>query len=58
MFENKNNRFEEKLLNFEVKNKKNIPINTIMDRFSSVNLEYIQELVNKSKNSNTTKATS
>ena len=58
MFENKNNRFEEKLLNFEVKNKKNIPINTIMDRFSSVDLEYIQELVNKSKNSNTTKATS
>ena len=58
MFENKNNRFEEKLLNFEVKNKKNIPINTTMDRFSSVNLEYIQELVNKSKNSNTTKATS
>ena len=58
MFENKNNRFEEKLLNFEVKNKKNIPINTIMDRFSSVNLEYIQALVNKSKNSNTTKATS
>ena len=41
-----------------VKNKKEIPINTIMDRFSSVNSEDIQSLVNKSKNSNTTKAAS
>ena len=41
-----------------VKNKKKIPINTIMDRFSSVNSGDIQSLVNKSKNSNTTKATS
>ena len=41
-----------------VKNKKKIPINTIMDRFSSVNSEDIQSLVNKLKNSNTTKGTS
>ena len=41
-----------------MKNKNKIPINTIMDRFSSVNSEDIQALVNKSKNSNTTKATS
>ena len=41
-----------------VKNKIKIPINTIMDRFSSVNSVDIQSLVNKSKNSNTTKATS
>ena len=41
-----------------MKNKKKIPINTIMDRFSSVNSEDIRSLVNKSKNSNTTKATS
>ena len=58
MFENKSNRFEEKILNFVVKNKKKIPINTIMDRFSLVNSEDIQSLVNKSKNSNTTKAAS
>ena len=58
MFENKSNRFEEKILNFVVKNKKKISINTIMDRFSSVNSEDIQSLVNKSKNSNTTKAIS
>ena len=58
MFENKNNRSEEKILNFVVKNQKKIPINTIMDRFSSVNSGDIQSLVNKSKNSNTTKATS
>ena len=50
MFEKKNNRFEEKILNFVVKNKKKIPINTIMDRFSSANSEDIQLLVNKSKN--------
>ena len=47
-----------KILNFAVENKKKIPINTIMDRFSSVISEDIQSLVNKSKNSNTTKATS
>ena len=41
-----------------MKNQKKIPINTIMDRFSSVNSEDIQSLVNKSINSNTTKATS
>ena len=41
-----------------MKNKKKVPINTIMDRFSSVNSEDIQSLVNKSKNSNTTKAIS
>ena len=58
MFENKSNRFEEKILNFVVKNKKKISINTIMDRFSSVNSEDIQSLVNKSKNSDTTKAIS
>ena len=40
------------------KNKKKIPINIIMDHFSSVDSEDIQSLVNKSKNSNTTKATS
>ena len=40
-----------------VKNKK-IPINVIMDRFSLVNSEDIQALVNELKNSNTTKATS
>ena len=38
--------------------KKKIPINTIMDHFSSVDPEDIQSLVNKSNNSNTTKATS
>ena len=37
---------------------KKIPINTIMDRFSSVNSEDIQSLVNKLKNSNITKVTS
>ena len=58
MFENKSNRFEEKILNFEVKNKKKISINTIMDHFSSVNSEDIQLLINKSKNSNTTIAIS
>ena len=41
-----------------VKNKEKIPINIIMDRFSSVNSEDIQSLVNKLKDSNTTKATS
>ena len=41
-----------------VKNRKKIPINTIMDHFSSVNSEDIQSLVNKSKNLNTTKTTS
>ena len=41
-----------------VKNKKKIPINTMTDSFSAVNSEYIQSVVNKSKNSNTTKATS
>ena len=51
MFGNKSNQFQEKILNFVVKNKKKILINTIMDRFSSVNLEDIQSLVNKSKNS-------
>ena len=40
-----------------MKNKK-IPLNTIMDRFSSVNSENMQSLVNKSMNSSTTKATS
>ena len=40
------------------KNKKKIPINIIMDHFSSVDSEDIQSLVNKSKNSNTTKVTS
>ena len=44
-----------KILNFVVENKKKIPINTIMDRFSSVISEDIQSLVNKSKNSNTPK---
>ena len=39
-----------------VKNKKKVPINTIMDQFSSVNSKDRQSLVNKSKNSNTTKA--
>ena len=34
-----------------VKNKKKIVINTIMDRFSSVNSEDMQSLVNKLKNS-------
>ena len=51
MFANKSNQFQEKILNFVVKNKKKILINTIMDRFSSVNWEDIQSLVNKSKNS-------
>ena len=41
-----------------MKNKKKIPINTKRDRFSSVNSEDIQSLVNKSINSNTTKAIS
>ena len=41
-----------------MKNRKKIPINTIMDHFSSVNSEDIQSLVNKSKNLNTTKTTS
>ena len=41
-----------------VKNQKKIPINTIMDRFSSVNSKDTQSLVNKSINSNITKATS
>ena len=41
-----------------MKTKKKIPINTIMDCFLSVNSGDIQSLVNKSKNSNTTKATS
>ena len=39
-----------------VKNKKKVPINTIMDQCSSVNSKDRQSLVNKSKNSNTTKA--
>ena len=39
------------------KNKKS-QINTIMDRFSSVYSEDLQSLVNKPKNSNSTKATS
>ena len=41
-----------------MKKKEKIPINTIMDRFSSINSKDIQPLVNKLKNSNTTKATS
>ena len=41
-----------------VKNKKKVPIITIMNRLSSIMSEDIRALVNKLKNLNTTKATS